>query len=164
MKWVARYPGVLVELTGGEPLLQEGIYPLLAELLAAGRTVLIETNGSFGIGKVPCDASIILDIKCPGSGVAGSNDRENIRLLSVRKKHGSRDEIKFVLTSEEDYNWARSIIAQHGLTDLVPLLLSPVSPLLSPARLAEWMMRDRLPVRLQLQLHRIIWPEAERGV
>lgn len=164
MQWLGQYPGVLVELTGGEPLLQEQIYPLLDELLASGRTVLIETNGSLPVTRIPGAVSLILDLKCPGSGMAEQTDWHNLALLAKRNSSGSRDEIKFVLSSEEDYAWAREIIARHRLAGLAPLLLSPVAGLLAPARLAELMLRDRIPARLQMQLHRAIWPDRPRGV
>jgi len=162
--WLADYPDVLVELTGGEPLLQKEVYPLLDELLAGGRSVLIETNGSLSVAQVPIAAGIILDLKCPDSGMVQLIDWDNIPLLAERKKNGGRDEIKFVLSSEADYLWAREIIARYQLAGLAPLLLSPVSGMLAPARLAELMLRDRSPARLQMQLHRLIWPDRERGV
>ncbi|MHB8789197.1 MAG: 7-carboxy-7-deazaguanine synthase QueE [Desulfobulbaceae bacterium] len=164
LRWLEWYPGVLVEITGGEPLLQKEIYPLLDELLARGWNVLIETNGSLPVAKVPVAAGIILDLKCPDSGMAELTDWGNIPLLAARKKSGGRDEIKFVLSSEADYLWAREIIARYQLAGLAPLLLSPVSGMIAPARLAELMLRDRTPARLQLQLHRLIWPDRERGV
>ncbi|MHB8810381.1 MAG: radical SAM protein [Desulfobulbaceae bacterium] len=164
LRWLEGYPEVLVELTGGEPLLQEETYPLLDALLARGRGVLVESNGSLSIARVPARAGVILDIKCPDSGMAGQTDWDNLTLLAARKEHGSSDEIKFVLSSEADYAWASEVIARYRLAALVPLLLSPVARGLAPARLAELMLRDRLPARLQLQLHRLIWPDRERGV
>lgn len=164
LRWLEGYPEVLVELTGGEPLLQEETYPLLDELLARGRGVLVESNGSLSIARVPARAGVILDIKCPDSGMAEQTDWDNLTLLAARKEHGSSDEIKFVLSSEADYAWAREVIARYRLAALVPLLLSPVARGLAPARLAELMLRDRIPARLQLQLHRLIWPDRERGV
>ena len=162
--WLEQYPGILVELTGGEPLLQEGIYPLLDALLARERLVLLETNGSLPVDRVPAPVAVILDLKCPDSGMAERMDLGNIPLLAARKKAGGRDEIKFVLSSEADYAWASEIIARYRLAEIAPLLLSPMARLLSPARLAELMLRDRLPARLQLQLHRCIWPDQHRGV
>lgn len=162
--WLDRHPGVLVELTGGEPLLQPGIYPLLDALLARDRVVLIETNGSLRIDRVPAPVTLILDLKCPDSGMAEQMDWDNLALLAERKKRGSSDEVKFVLSSEADYGWAREIITRHQLADTASLLLSPVTDLLAPARLAELMLRDRIPARLQLQLHRLIWPDRDRGV
>lgn len=164
LRWLEGYPEVLVELTGGEPLLQEETYPLLDELLARGRGVLVESNGSLSIARVPARAGVILDIKCPDSGMAEQTDWDNLTLLAARKEHGSSDEIKFVLSSEADYAWAREVIARYRLAALVPLLLSPVARGLAPARLAELMLRDRIPARLQLQLHRLVWPDRERGV
>jgi 7-carboxy-7-deazaguanine synthase len=164
LRWLEGYPGVLVELTGGEPLLQEETYPLLDELLAQGRTVLVETNGSLEVARVPVQGGVILDLKCPDSGMAEQMDWGNIPLLAERRRSGGRDEIKFVLNSEADYAWAREIIARHQFADIAPLLLSPVTEMFSPARLAEFMLRDRIPARLQLQLHRIIWPDQQRGV
>jgi 7-carboxy-7-deazaguanine synthase len=162
--WVEKYPEVPVELTGGEPLLQDGIYPLMRELAARGRTVLLETNGSLSIGRVPEAVTVILDLKCPDSGMENMIDWTNIGRLAQRRKNGCRDEIKFVLSSERDYAWAREVIAGYGLADLAALLLSPADKLMAPSRLAELMLADRSPARLQLQLHRIIWPARERGV
>jgi 7-carboxy-7-deazaguanine synthase len=164
LKWLEWYPEVLVELTGGEPLLQERIYPLLDELLARGRNVLVETNGSLSVKKIPGAVGVILDLKCPDSGMAQQMDWKNIALLAERNTCGSRDEIKFVLSSEEDYEWAKEVIARYQLVRIAPLLLSPVVNLLTPARLAELMLRDSIPARLQLQLHRVIWPDRVRGV
>lgn len=164
LKWLEWYPEVLVELTGGEPLLQERIYPLLDELLARGRNVLVETNGSLSVKKIPGAVGVILDLKCPDSGMAQQMDWDNITLFAERNTCGSRDEIKFVLSSEADYEWAKEVIARYRLARIAPLLLSPVVNLLAPSRLAELMLRDRIPARLQLQLHRIIWPDQLRGV
>ncbi|MDH3330100.1 MAG: radical SAM protein, partial [Desulfobulbaceae bacterium] len=105
MDWLAHYPEVIVELTGGEPLLQENIYPFLDVLLEEGRTILIETNGSLSIEKIPSQVSVILDIKCPGSGMEDRTDWENIARLAARKKKYSKDDIKFVISSEKDFLW-----------------------------------------------------------
>lgn len=164
LAWLEGYPGVLVEITGGEPLCQEGVYPLLTGLLTQRRRVLIETNGSLAINRIPGPVSVIMDLKCPGSGMADRMDWDNIPLLAARKKNGSQDEIKFVLCSEEDYVWAKEIIARYRLPKLADLLLSPAAGMFAPARLAELMLRDRIQARLQLQLHRIIWPDRDRGV
>ena len=163
--WLDRYPGVMVELTGGEPLLQEGIYPLLDALLDRGRTVLLETNGSLGIEQVPAGVSVILDIKCPDSGMHERTDWQNIALLAARKRKGSGDEIKFVLSSVRDFEWAKAVIDRYQLDRLaVPLLFSPVPELLAATTLAGLILQHRLPVRLQLQLHRLLWPDRDRGV
>jgi len=164
LRWLAGYPDVLVELTGGEPLLQDGIYPLMHELLARGRTVMLETNGSLSIEQVPRRVKVILDLKCPDSGMENMVDWSNISRLADRKKNHCRDEIKFVLSSVRDYIWAGHVIAEHRLADLATLLFSPVDKSFAPRKLAELMLADRSPARLQLQLHRIIWPDRERGV
>lgn len=164
LQWLDGYPDIAVELTGGEPLLQDQVYPLMHELLARRRTVMLETNGSLGIERVPVGVSVILDLKCPDSGMENMIDWSNIGRLAERKKSRCRDEIKFVLSSELDYIWAGQVIAEYRLAELVPLLFSPADKILAPRRLAELMLADRSPARLQLQLHRIIWPHRERGV
>ncbi len=163
-KWLERYPGVMVELTGGEPLLQEGIYPLLDALLDQGRTVLLETNGSLGIERVPAGVSVILDIKCPDSGMHERTNWRNIALLAARNRKDIRDEIKFVLSSVRDFEWAKAMIGRYELDRLAPLLFSPVLESLAATTLAGLILEHRLPVRLQLQLHRLIWPDRDRGV
>lgn len=163
-QWLSDYPEVAVEITGGEPLLQKGIYPLLDDLLAAKREILLETNGSLNITRIPNQVHVILDLKCPGSGMSGQVDWSNIDELVRREKTGAQDEVKFVLSSEDDYIWSKSIIDRYGLKQLIPLLLSPVSDMFPPAKLAELMLRDRIEARLQLQLHRLLWPTDARGV
>ena len=162
--WLADFPGSLVEITGGEPLLQEAVYPLMAHLAGEGREVLLETGGSLSIERVPIEVDIILDVKTPDSGMIEQNHRPNLALLKQRQQAGSRDEVKFVLCSPEDVAWAVDIVRQHKLTELVPVLFSPVVDRLSPALLAELMLQEQLPVRLQLQLHTQIWPDVHRGV
>lgn len=154
----ARYPNALIEITGGEPLLQEGVYPLMDGLLATGRTVLLETNGSLGIQRVPKEVIRIVDLKCPDSGMAGKMDLANLALLALH------DEIKFVVSSRSDYDWAKTMIREHHLAEKAKLILSPVIGRLQPALLAQWLMADALPARLQLQLHTLIWPGMKRGV
>lgn len=162
--WVDKYPEVPVELTGGEPLLQDGIYPLMQELAARDRIVMLETNGSLSIRRIPEAVTVILDLKCPDSGMEKMIDWANIDRLAQRRKKGCRDEIKFVLSSERDYSWAVHAIAEYRLAELATLLFSPADKTLSWQRLAELMLTDRSPARLQLQLHRIIWPAKERGI
>lgn len=162
--WLADFPGVMAEITGGEPLLQEAVYPLLHRLAADGREVLLETGGSLSIERVPAEVGIILDVKTPDSGMSEQNHWPNLALLAQRQQAGSRDEVKFVLCSPEDAAWAVNIVRQYKLTELVPVLFSPVVDRLSPALLAELMLQEQLPVRLQLQLHTQIWPDARRGV
>jgi 7-carboxy-7-deazaguanine synthase len=154
----ARYPNALIEITGGEPLLQEGVYPLMAALLAAGRTVLLETNGSLSIARVPQEVVKIIDLKCPDSGMAEKMEPANLDLLSPH------DEIKFVVSSRGDYDWAKAMIREHRLAEKATLILSPVIGRLAPALLAQWLMADALPARLQLQLHTLLWPGTKRGV
>jgi 7-carboxy-7-deazaguanine synthase len=152
-----RYPDVLVEITGGEPLLQEGIYPLLDKLLQNGRTVLLETNGSLGLEKVPEKVIKIMDVKCPDSGMHEQMDFKNFVYLA------SADEIKFVISSRQDYDFAKETLLIHNLLGKSKLSFSPLMDRLAPYDLAKWIMDDRLPVRLQLQLHTILWPDKKRG-
>lgn len=164
MAFVNRTPGAMVEVTGGEPLLQAGCIPLLQALVDQGRTVLLETNGSQDLSPVPNGVVTIMDVKCPGSGMEHSLRAENFALLR------RTDEIKFVLSSRHDYDWAIALIRAHRLLDPAsgqarhPLLFSPVAGLLPPAELAAWMLQDNLPIRLQLQLHKLLWPATDRGV
>ena len=158
LKKVAEHPKALVEITGGEPLLQDAVYPLMEELLAAGRTVLLETNGSVSLAKVPDKVIKIMDIKCPGSGMHEHLKPGNFDLLTAH------DEVKFVLSSREDYDWAVQLIQDQQLAEEVKILFSPARDLLAPADLAQWLLEDELPVRLQLQLHTILWPDKNRGV
>jgi len=147
-----------VEITGGEPLEAEGTRKLLNALLEQKYSVLLETNGTLPLRDIPKETTIIMDIKCPSSGFSDKTCWGNLDLLSAR------DEIKFVLADETDYQWALDILRRHGLSGKHPILFSPVSPFLEPRRLAEWILRDHAPVRLQLQLHKVIWGEGARGV
>jgi 7-carboxy-7-deazaguanine synthase len=149
----------LVEVTGGEPLLQEEAYPLMEALLAAGATVLLETNGSLPVGRVDPRVARIIDVKCPGSGFAHCNDWSNMALLRAT------DEVKFVLADRADYDFARGAVRHYGLLERCPVLFAPAwgepPQRLEPRQLAEWMLEDRLAgVRLQLQLHKLIWGQA----
>jgi len=147
----------LAEVTGGEPLLQSGVYDLLKLLVKRGET-LLETNGSVDIARVPEGVITILDIKCPGSGQADKNYWQNIRRLRPE------DEVKFVLCGRKDYEWARQVIDKYRLTEHCHAVnFSPAAGFLKPQTLAAWIMRDCLRVRLNLQLHKIIWPKAVRG-
>ncbi len=147
----------LVEVTGGEPLLQRGTVSLLEELLKRNYTVLVETNGSRDISVLPDGAVCIMDIKCPGSGEEAAVDWDNLGRLR------EKDEVKFVLSGEEDYRWARGIIRKYGLEERREIFLSPVLSRVAMTDLAAWILRDRLAVRLQPQLHRIIWPDGGEG-
>lgn len=152
-----KYPGAIVEVTGGEPLLQKGVYPLLDKLLGTGRTVLLETNGSLSLADVPEDVIKIIDMKCPESGMHEHMDFDNFDLLT------QKDEIKFVLSSRDDYNWAVQLVSQYNLENRATVTFSPVNSKLEPANLAAWILEDHLPVRLRLQLHTIIWPGKTKG-
>ncbi len=144
----------LVELTGGEPLLQEEIYPLAERLLAADYTVMIETSGERFIGRLPKEVVKIVDVKCPDSGEPDTFDPRNLEVLSAN------DEVKFVISSRKDYEFAREFCREHRLSDRVrEVLFSPVHD--DPV---AWMLEDGLPVRLGLQLHKIVWDPVMRGV
>ena len=147
----------LVEVTGGEPLIQEETPSLIGRLLDEGHTVLLETNGSIDIGGVDRRCVRIVDIKCPSSGMAGQNDLRNL------KKLRARDELKFVIGSREDYEFARELLSTFPAVRR-KINFSPVFGVLAPRSLAEWILHDRLPVRLNLQLHKIIWGPEARGV
>jgi 7-carboxy-7-deazaguanine synthase len=154
---VVRYPTDLVEVTGGEPLLQKGLYPLVQRLLEMGKRVLIETGGHHDISGIDGRAILIYDVKCPGSGMVEKNNWNNLQKLRTQ------DQIKFVVTSRQDYDWAKDIIANHSLAEKHVILLSPVWDSLSPAELAQWILEDGLQVRIQLQLHKLLWGNR-RGV
>lgn len=155
---VATYGCGLVEITGGEPLLQPEAVPLMRALLDAGYRVMIETGGSLPIDDVPEGVARIVDVKCPGSGEAARNRWENLRVLRPG------DEVKFVLADRADYDWARERVRERALTAVCPVLFSPVHGQLSARSLAEWVLADRLQVRVQLPLHKILWPDLPRGV
>ena len=149
----------LVEVTGGEPLLQEDVYPLMEALLARGRTVLLETGGHRSTARVPATVITILDIKCPGSGESDKTDWTNVERLRTH------DEVKFVIKDRRDYEYARDVIARHELARRAAAIhLSPVHGVMDARSLAEWVLADNLPVRVQLQLHKYIWDPATRGV
>ncbi len=165
VSFVDSYPETMVEITGGEPLLQDNVYPLLETLIARGRIVLLETNGSLPIDKVAPEVIVIMDIKTPGSGMMDFFSGENIDLARQRNQRipGSC-EIKFVLTDKHDYIWSRDLVNRHALHKSGPVLFSPAKGEIDPADLATWILQDKLPVRLQLQLHTLIWPHLSRGV
>ncbi len=155
---VARFGTRYVLITGGEPLLQPQVHGLIAELVDRGYEVGIETGGSLDVASLDPRVTIIMDVKCPGSGMQEHNLWGNIEKLK------STDEVKFVLADRHDYEWAREVIAQHHLTERCGVLLSPVHGELSPRSLAEWMLSDALGARLQMQIHKYIWPAGTRGV
>jgi len=148
----------LVEITGGEPLLQQEVYPLMEVLLADGYCVLLETSGHKSIEHVPEGVHIILDLKTPGSGMEAHNCWENMDRLRPG------DEIKFVLTDRADYVWSRDVVNERNLNKDRTVLFSPVHDGLDSRELAEWILEDKLDVRLQLQLHKYIWSPETRGV
>ncbi len=147
----------LVEVTGGEPLAQDGSILLMEELLKAGFETLLETSGAFDIGPVPSGVHRIVDVKCPGSGEEKKNRWENLGLLT------DRDEVKFVARDPADYDYAKDVIRRYSLENRCGILLSPVAGEMDPALLAEWMLRDRLKARLNLQAHKVIWPREVKG-
>lgn len=154
----ARGCGV-VEVTGGEPLLQPDVFPLMQRLLDAGQTVLVETGGHRSIAPVPKGVIRIMDVKCPGSGEADQNLWSNLAELTAK------DEVKFVIADRVDYEYARDVVQREGLLAKVnAVLFSPVHGELDPRVLSEWVIADRLPVRVQLQLHKYIWSPTTRGV
>jgi 7-carboxy-7-deazaguanine synthase len=149
----------LVELTGGEPLLQPAVLPLLTELCDADRTVLVETSGEADVGGVDPRVHKIMDLKCPGSGENHRNRWSNLAHI------GPRDEIKFVLADRVDYEWMRAAIGEHRLVERTPnLLASTVFGKLAPRDLVAWVLEDKLPVRVQLQMHKFIWSPDATGV
>ena len=159
LREVERYQCPLVEITGGEPLLQEDVYPLMDALLERGHTVMIETGGHRSIARVPAAVVRVMDVKCPASGESDKNLWSNLDLV------GPNDQVKFVVQDRRDYEFARDVIARHDLVHKVgAVLLSPVHGAMDAKLLSEWVLADRLPVRLQLQLHKFIWTPQTRGV
>lgn len=148
---VAGYGCSLVEVTGGEPLLQPGVLPLMSALADQGYQVLLETGGGLDISPVDPRVRRIVDVKCPGSGEVAANRWENLALLRPT------DEVKLVIADREDYLWAREVLSEHRLAERCPVLFSAVAGELAPAELAAWVLADRLPVRLQIQLHKLLW-------
>ncbi|MBI4169659.1 MAG: radical SAM protein [Acidobacteria bacterium] len=155
---VGSYGTRYVLVTGGEPLVQEGVHDLIGELLERGFEVAVETGGSLDIAPLDRRVMVVMDLKCPGSGMSDRNRWENLALL----KPG--DEIKFVIADRADYEWSRAAIARHRLAERWSVLLSPVHGVLPPRDLSGWILADTLPVRLQLQIHKYIWPPDARGV
>jgi 7-carboxy-7-deazaguanine synthase len=153
---VADFSCQTVCVTGGEPLAQKNCLPFLSALCDAGYSVSLETSGALDIGGVDSRVSRIMDLKAPGSGEADKNRWENCELLTAI------DEIKLVLASREDYEWAVAASRQRRLFERCPVLFSPVQGALNPAQLAQWILDDRLPVRFQLQLHKVLWG-SEKG-
>ena len=156
---VEAYGCPLVEITGGEPLLQPDVYPLMDRLLEKGYSVMVETGGHISVEKVPPDVVRIMDVKCPGSGESHRNHWENLDRLAPH------DEVKFVIKDRADYEYARDVVTRHDLASRCrAVLFSPVHQVLESKELAAWILADRLPVRLQLQAHKYIWGAHVRGV
>jgi 7-carboxy-7-deazaguanine synthase len=156
---VDAYECPLVEITGGEPLLQREVYPLMERLLGAGRTVMVETGGHLSIEHVPAPVIKIVDVKCPGSGESHRNHWANLDMLAPH------DEVKFVIKDRTDYQFARDVVDRHQLVGRVAaVLFSPVHGVLDARELAAWILADKLEVRLQLQAHKFIWGSDVRGV
>lgn len=151
---VAEYGTRYVTVTGGEPLAQKGCLPLLKKLCDAGYDVSLETGGALDISAVDPRVSVILDVKTPGSGEVEKNLWQNLDRLK------SSDEVKFVLCDRADYDWARQVLAERGISRKCPVLFSPVYSTLNPSDLADWVLQDKLPVRMQVQLHKILWGET----
>jgi len=154
----------VVEVTGGEPLAHPNALPLIAKLLDEGFTVLVETSGAFDVAPVDRRAHLIMDLKCPGSGESARNLWSNLERLT------DRDEIKFVVKDRQDYEWMRDVLRERGLEararegSLRALLVSPVWGEANLEALASWILEDRLPVRLQVQLHKLVWGPERTGV
>lgn len=155
---VAAYESPLVEVTGGEPLIQVSSVNLMHRLVANGHTVLLETNGSLDIRDVPAEVVRIVDVKTPSSGMASKNLWSNMAHLDVK------DELKFVVSDRADFDWMGEIVRRYGLMDMLTINVAPVTDRLAPAELARWIVGEKLDVRLNLQLHRILWPDRGRGV
>lgn len=151
---VAEYGTRYVTVTGGEPLAQKGCLPLLKKLCDAGYDVSLETGGALDISAVDPRVSVILDVKTPGSGEVEKNLWQNLDRLKPS------DEVKFVLCDRADYDWARQVLAERGIRRKCPVLFSPVYSTLNPSDLADWVLQDKLPVRMQVQLHKILWGET----
>lgn len=158
LRKIRSFPCHLVEITGGEPLIQKETPRLAESLLAQEYHVLVETNGTFNIRCLPPDVCCIMDIKCPSSGESDRTDWENLRRLT------ETDEVKFVLSNFSDYSWAREVILKYDLIHRCPVHFSPVENCLDARKLAKTMLKDGLPVRLHLQLHNRLWPDVTRGV
>lgn len=155
---VSQFGCELVELTGGEPLLQKESFALVDKLIESGFKVLIETSGSISLEKLNPEAVKIMDIKCPGSKMEHKNRWENIDYLTPK------DEVKFVLADRADYDWAVAVMRKHQLDRKVSVLFSTVFGALEPVKVVEWILQDRLPVRFQLQMHKFIWHPETKGV
>ena len=155
---VANFGIRLVEITGGEPLMQDNVYTLMRKLIKKGYKVMLETGGSISLERVPKEVIKIMDLKCPGSGEQEKNNLDNLKLLVPH------DEVKFVILDKKDYEWSRDIIKRYKINETARILMSPVFDKLELKEIVKWILKDRLPVRLQTQLHKIIWDKNTIGV
>ena len=155
---IKKYNCKLVEVTGGEPLVQKEVLPLMKILCNSGYNVIIETGGSLSIKEIDKRVKIIMDLKCPSSKMAEKNLYENIDVLKLN------DEVKFVIGNRQDYDWSKNVIIQYRLTEKCSVLFSNVFEELKPIQLAEWILEDNLKVRFQIQMHKYIWDPKKRGV
>jgi 7-carboxy-7-deazaguanine synthase len=155
---IKNYSCKLVEVTGGEPLVQKGCIDLLQKLVDLDYKVLLETSGSLTIKDVPKEVINIIDFKCPSSNMKKKNLWENINYLKLD------DEVKFVIGNREDYDWAKNKIKKYNLTNTCKVLMSPTYKEIESKMITEWILKDNLNIRFQVQLHKEIWPEEERGV
>ena len=155
---IKKYDCNLVEITGGEPLVQKEVFLLMKILCDTGNNVMIETGGSLSIEEIDQRVKVIMDLKCPSSKMADKNLYENIGYLK------QNDEVKFVIGNREDYDWSKNIVDQYKLTERCSVLFSNVFSELEPIQLAEWILKDNLKVRFQIQMHKYIWNPAKRGV
>jgi len=155
---IRKYHCNLIEITGGEPLVQKEVFVLMTTLCDLGYQVVIETGGSLSIQEIDQRVKVIMDLKCPSSKMADKNLYENINHLK------QNDEVKFVIGNREDYDWSKNIINQYRLTEKCSVLFSNVFSELEPVHLAEWILKDNLNVRFQIQMHKYIWDPAKRGV
>jgi 7-carboxy-7-deazaguanine synthase len=156
---VRGYGCKLVEVTGGEPMLQKGIHAIFSALLDENYTVMVETSGERDLAGIDPRVIKIMDLKCPGSGESERNRWSNLKCLTPR------DEVKFVVTDRYDYEWARTVVQEHRIGERVnAVLISPAFGKLDAQKLASWILTDNLPVRMQLQMHKHIWGPSARGV
>ena len=158
IKKIEEYPCNLVEVTGGEPLFQKNCIILLSELVKRKYKVLLETSGSLSIENVPKQVINIIDFKCPSSKMEKKNLWDNINFIK------DNDQIKFVIGNKEDYEWTKNKISKYNLDSKCEILLSPVYKKIEPKQIVEWILKDNLNVRFQMQLHKEVWPESVRGV
>ena len=155
---IKEYPCNLVEVTGGEPLFQKNCITLLNKLVEKKYKVLLETSGSLLIKDVPKEVINIIDFKCPSSNMEKKNLWDNTNYLK------KRDEVKFVIGDYKDYQWTKQTIRKYNLIAKCSILISPIYKEIEPSKLTKWILKDNLDVRLQIQLHKVIWPEEKRGV